>query len=214
MSGIAMSGMALAVIAAAAGCSLLQAPDDLAEWREVPLPPDPGLTEAARSDLTCQTRGVGLLATPPPPLRLPLQVILQDRRTPRTAGFVVATDGYVGTCLISPGGEGQGHLRETLLNATQQAIVIDGSGGGRLGAASGTYFWGRADARIDSVHIDLVRELHAFDDDDRTVIATLGGGYWFAWWPGGATAAVVTGLDAQGEAVVTLKQFDDGWDVQ
>jgi hypothetical protein len=153
-------------------------PDDLSSWQATPLTPDPALTEAARSHPSCQTRMISGLATPPPPLELPMQVVLQDRRTAGTAGFIVTTEGYVGVCLLSPAGEGLGNLLKAPLPAMADLLAIDGAGGGLLGArpGSGTYLWGRADARIASVTIDLIRDLHVFDDDDRLLTASLGGG--------------------------------------
>ena len=216
-SGLALTlGIAVLAVLAGLAWSAGATTDDLSGWQATPMTPDPALSVAAGSNPSCQARAVSLMATEPPPLALPVQVVLQDRRTPRTAGFVVTTTGYVGVCLLSTAGDGQGYLVEAPLPPMADSLAVEGAGGGVLGArpGSGSYVWGRADGRIASVTIDLVRELHAVDDDDRLVTASLGGGYWFGWWPDNARAAVVTGFDVGGDAVVTLKDFDDGWAVQ
>lgn len=103
------------------------------------------------------------------------------------------------------------------------AIAIDGQAEGGLvpippnhSSVWGQYslVWGRADARIAVVRIDLGGPLHDFDPDVRVVTASVGGGYWIGWWPDNQLARVVTGFDAQGTGVVALKLTDDGWVAQ
>ena len=201
--------------------------DDLTGWQATPMAPDPALSAAARSSEVCQRRSHFLNATPPPPLASPLQVALQDRRTARTAAFVVTTAAYVGACLLSPATEGAGGLYEEPLRVMADAIAIDGWTEGGLvplmkSSDWGQYslYWGRADARVASVRIELGGPLHEIDDDDRVVVATVGGGYWLAWWTpradrparaGDNQPRAITGSDVQGTTVVALELRDHGY---
>jgi hypothetical protein len=209
---IGIPALALAGVCVA-GCSLGAAPspDDLAGWSSTPLPPDPRLAVIAGTNEACQSRSVFLNATLPPPFTEPMQVVVQDRRTSRTAGFVVATTGYVGSCVISTGGQGFGYLPEGTLAQIESGMAVAGAVSGLLGAGEGSWVWGRAEARIASIGIDLASQLHVVDDDDRMVEASLGRGYWIGWWPDAATAVVITGRDAQGKIVASMKTTDDGW---
>ncbi len=165
-------------------------------------------------------------APPPPPLALPLHVVLQDRRAPRTAAFIVTTTGYVGACVLSPATDGWGGLTEGPLPGLTDALAFDGGGSFGLGAANHTveYLWGRADARVVSVRIQLGNALGDVDDDDRVVTASVGDGYWLGWWParidrpwrpGDNQATVISGFDAQGNFVGALEHtINDGWVMQ
>jgi hypothetical protein len=209
------TALAVAVLSVA-GCGLAPSlkPDDFSGWQARPLAPDPGLAANASKADACKSRSVFLNQTLPPPFPLPMQVIVQDRRTPSTAAFVVANEGYVGSCLVSPGGESFGYLQEGSVSTLDRGLTVEGSAGGLVGASQAAGVWGRSAAGIASVEIDLGPELHVADDDDRVVTTSVDHGYWIGWWPGSGIGLVITGRDGQGNVVATMKHFDDGWVAQ
>jgi len=217
VKGRVVFGMTLsAAFVAISGCSTLvpAKPDDLSGWQATPLLPDPALSLAAGTSDACQSRSILLDATLPPPFSQPMEVVLQDQRTAATAGFIVRTEGYIGSCVLSAGGTSFGTLEDKTLTPIPHGVTIDGSAGGLIGASSASWVWGRVDQSIASVAIDLGPALHVVDDDNRVVTASVGGGYWFGWWPEPGIALVVTARDAQGNVVASEKLFDDGWVAQ
>jgi hypothetical protein len=207
--------MAAAVALGACGAVEDLNPDDFSGWQAKPMEPDRGLAEKASTDKACQSRSILLNATMPPPMALPMHVELQDRRTRRTAAFIVSTDGYVGQCFVSPVQTySLGNLLATPIAALTGATDVSGSGSGILGAGEVSYIWGRTDARVATVSIDLGGQLHEVDKDDRVVLASSGGGYWLGWWPDNAEPNRVTSFDAHGDVVATLNRTDDGWVAQ
>lgn len=167
------SGFARVAFAAlvASGCGAFrQAPviDSLRDWSAVPLAPDPALVNEAVDGSTCHF-GHDSSA--------PIQVVLQDRRTPTTAAFIVTQPGWLGSCLLPKGtGATAGGVRKTPLPAMDRAIVIDESSSGTIGDAVVGVASGRGIEAITAVELDLL--------DGRVVTASVGGGHWLAWWPG------------------------------
>lgn len=204
----------LAAGLAVAGCGAVEdtSPDDFSGWQAKPMEPDRGLAEKASMDEACQSRSIMLNATMPPPMALPMHIELQDRRTPRTAAFIVSTDGYLGECFVSPV---QTYFLGNLLEAPIPALTgttdVAGSGSGILGAGEVSYAWGQADANVATVSIDLGGQLHEVDKDDRVVVASVGGGYWLGWWPDNAEPNRITALNPEGSVVATLERTDNGW---
>ena len=125
--------------------------------------------------------------------------------------FIVTIEGYSGSCVVSRGTTGFGYLQEGTPAGTVDGIAVDGGAGGAVGAGTASWNWGRADARIATIEIDIAPALHVFDDDSRVVSASVGGGYWLGWWPGPGLALTLTGRDRGGNVVARIRQMDDGW---
>ena len=71
------------------------APDRFEDWSATPLAPDASLAERVLdAESVCQA----VFADPP------ARVLIQDRRTARTAVFLLATDEELGTCGYTAGG--------------------------------------------------------------------------------------------------------------
>ena len=176
--------LAGAVAMAAAGCGVArveqQTPDSAAAWGPRPLPPDPALAaQAIAGDSACRA-----LENPEP-----LRVLVQDRRTERTAAFLVAGATQFGSCLISKGDFASGGSGPALEPMTA-ALTIDSQGGGGIDTFPAQLLGGRVDGRASTVEVRLA--------DGQSMTASLANGYWLAWWPGTTLAARVVARDAGG----------------
>jgi hypothetical protein len=181
VAGLLLAG-ALAITAA--GCSVArveqQTPDSAAAWVAQPLPPDPALAVQAVADgSTCR-----LLDNAEP-----IRVLVQDRRTERTAAFLVGGATQFGSCLISKGDFASGGAGPALEPMTA-ALTIDANGNGGPDTFPAQLLGGRVDARASTVEVRLA--------DGQTMNASLANSYWLAWWPGSALAVRVVARDAAG----------------
>ena len=195
MKRLAILALPLLLTGCGIGGLLAPAPDDLSSWQAVPLPPDAGLAEAARSQTVCR---LGAEQGAP-------KVVLQDRRTQWTAAFLVADAGNAGSCMLSSRGGGGGGASQPAmqLGALTEPIAVDEQGGGGLSGGIATLLGGRAAAAVAAVRIEL--------GNGQRVEASVGNDHWLGWWPGEARPVAVTAFDAAGRVMVTLAPAPDGW---
>ena len=175
-----------------AGCIVAQVDqgpfENFTTWSSTPLPPDAGLTAAAADPNGSCTAGPG---------GEPVALVLQDRRTEWTAGFIFRGATTFGSCIVtsaqgaSSGGSGPSPV------PFGEALSIDINGFGDAGGGTAHELGGQVEPEITSVLIAL--------SDGRTVTASVGSGYWLAWWPTDAAATTVTGFDEAGAEVVTVE---------
>jgi hypothetical protein len=190
-----VAAVAAASLAAAslAGCRGLAATaqDDLSSWQAVPLPPDPGL--AAQAAEACRPLDEVFAA----------QVVLQDQRTASTAGFLLASPGWIGSCMFSGNGGGSSSgWQSGPLPALVGAIAVDEQSSGGVGTGNATMHGGRIAPQVVAVDVVLA--------DGTRVRASVGNGHWLAWWTGGWLADTISATSAAG-AVEVLTWGPDGW---
>lgn len=195
-----MNRLAILLPMAIAGCGVigsLQGPaDDLASWQAVPLPLDASLDQLAASAGPCRIDV---------PDGVPIDVILQDRRTASTAAFLVRGPETAGSCMYSArgGGSGGGSQPAHQLRPLEQALSVDEDGSGGLGDGIASLLGGRVQAGVSSVRVE-VGEMPA-------VQASVGNGHWLAWWPNDERPTQVIALDAAGRELVVLAFGPNGW---
>jgi len=185
--GSRLLAASLVAAAAVSGCwvARVEGPpqDDLSTWSSTPLPPSADLASQAADPRRSCTAG---------PDGEPVTVILQDRRTEWTAGFLFSGATTFGSCIVTSGASsgGSGPLPDPM----RSGLSIDVIGFGTGPSSDLHELGGRIAADVTAVTISLA--------DGRTVIASVGGGHWLAWWPGDVDATNVAGLDAAGQVVV------------
>ena len=186
----AMVGLAAATLFA--GCSVLggspRTEDALRAWSDRPLAPDPALArEALNSHSAC------LMDAPAAEVR----ILLEDRRTPETAAFLVATPTMFGACLITHGTGGSSGGGGPVPGPMPGAISIDANASGGSTDAQAHLLGGRVALGASQVVVALA--------DGRAVLASLDNGYWLAWWPDTVSATNVRATDAGGGLVGTAE---------
>jgi hypothetical protein len=189
--------LAVAVLAGstiACGRTFAPSPDTLTTWQRMPIPPDPALAAKALDGMDCR----------PADFAFPIQIVLQDQRTPSTAAFLLAGGGMTGSCLISSGSGGGSGWTSAPLEAMTAPISIDEQGGGGGTEVKTTLLGGRIAPGTMRVEITL--------SDGSSMSASIGNGHWLAWWPGGLSAEKVTATPADGEVTV-IEWRDGGWSV-
>lgn len=191
----ALRGLLLPVGTAAAvmlltGCGLARVvqpnPDNMAAWSDRPMAPDPNLTKLALdSPSSCAGD----------PNDGPIRVLLQDRRTPQTAAFLVTSLSRFGSCIVTSGGSsgGSGPLPGPMTGR----LTIDANGFGTASDTEVRHLGGRVANTASQVVIKLA--------DGRSVIASIGNGYWLAWWPNTTFAERVVASDATGAEIANVK---------
>ncbi|MBI2777332.1 MAG: hypothetical protein HYX57_08775 [Chloroflexi bacterium] len=183
-----LTGLAVAMLAAGCLASRVAAPptDDLSAWSATPLAPDADLAaKAADANGSC-TAGPG---------GGPVRIILQDRRTERTAGFLFLGASTFGSCFVTASGNSSGGSGP-LPDPMTAAVSIDTGGFGDVADGQARSIGGRGQAGVNGVLVGLA--------DGRVVTATVAEGYWLAWWPNDVKATIVTGIDAAGQPVARL----------
>ena len=188
MAVIAVVGALAAVVG---GCSVARveqaSPDAAAAWSAVPLPPDPALAaQAIAEGSTCRD-----IENPEP-----VEVLIQDRRTERTAAFLVAGPTTFGSCLISKGDfstGGSGPIPDPMSGP----LTIDAFGSGGSETFKTRELGGRVANNASTITIEL--------EDGTSFGASLLNGYWLAWWPEGVRAVRVVARDAAGATVGDLE---------
>jgi hypothetical protein len=134
---------------------------------------------------------------------LPMQVVLQDRRTEFTAAFLLAAPGWTGSCLTSlVGGGGGSGWRSGVREAMTASIAIDEQSSGDLDEGTANLLGGRTAPNVVAVKVQL--------DNAVVVNASVSSGHWLAWWPGGVAAAKIT-VTALDGGVTVIEWRDGGW---
>jgi hypothetical protein len=186
--GLLMAATAVLV----AGCGLREAltptQDMLSMWSDRPLAPSADLAARATDPGSPCSAGHD---------RLPVQVLLQDRRTEVTAAFLIAGATTFGSCILTSAGGGSGGGSGPALGAMNGQITIDANGSGGAGGAEARELGGRVAGNAASVVIDL--------SDGRSVTASIGNSFWLAWWPGSIPAERVVALDAAGAEISSIE---------
>jgi hypothetical protein len=185
---LAIAVMALLVT----GCSIARVvgptPDSLAAWSDTPLPPDAGLTALAlAADSSCIGANNGG----------PIRILIQDRRTPQTAAFLVASANTFGSCVVTSAGGMSSGGSGPALGPMTALLSVDDNGAGGSGAGQIRELGGRVAPDAAQVTVQL--------KDGRSVHASLANGYWLAWWPDTTTAQHVVATDAAGAEVATVE---------
>jgi len=173
------------------GCALNRVvqpnPDSMAAWSDRPLAPDPNLTALAL--------GSGSSCTADPNGG-PFRVLLQDRRTPQTAAFLIASPKSFGSCFVTGGGGSSGGSGP-VLGAMAGRLTIDDISFGSAGNGQVRQLGGRVAPGASRVVIEL--------EDGRSVLASLGNGFWLAWWPDTTLGRRVVANDATGTEIATAE---------
>jgi hypothetical protein len=193
------SGLAWMFVVAAlvSGCGAFRQAgpaDDLRGWSAAPLPIDARLaTEALKSSVCRAGEDAG-----------PVNIVLQDRRTAQSAAFLVAGQGWSGSCLITvANGNGSGGSRSAPLPALDGALAVDERSSGGVGSGTATLVGGRAADAVVAVQVVL--------PSGQVVTASVSGGHWLAWWPGDVQAVQIVALDANGGILQTLTDTTPGY---
>lgn len=173
------------------GCGLARVvqpnPDNMAAWSDRPLAPDPNLTKLALEPTSvCATAEDGG----------PIRVLLQDRRTPQTAAFLVAGQASFGSCIVTSGSGSSSGGSGPALGPMTGPLTIEDHGSGTAGDSEVRQLGGRVANAASRVVIELA--------DGRSVIASLGHGYWLAWWPDTTAGQRVVAQDATGAEIATV----------
>jgi hypothetical protein len=187
--------LAPAVIVAAAlvlsGCGVAHVvgptPDTFADWTAIPVAPSPELASlviGGKNGCTLDPAG-GVV-----------HILVQDRRTAISAGFLIQNANSFGSCLISSGSGPSSSGWGPWPAAMSGPLTIDDNGSGSFGSGQATELGGRVDTSASSVNVTLA--------DGRTVRASVANGYWFAWWPNAGRAATVTAAAADGTVLATV----------
>lgn len=197
MSLLARHALLPATAALLVGCSLLpmaQAPkaDDLSTWSLTPLPPDPALAASAvGADGACRMDDPSDDVVAPVP-----QILVQDRRLPDTAAFLVLSATQFGDCLISRGG-GSSSGWGPVLPPTNAPLTIEDRSGSTLGQGSVDVVGGRFAFPGARVVLEL--------QDGRSIVASTANGYWLTWRPAFNGAKRVVVLAPDGTELASLE---------
>jgi hypothetical protein len=188
------AAIGLAAAALVAGCGLAReatpAEDALQAWSDHPLAPDAAIAMQALT-----THSACLMESPPGQVR----ILVQDRRTPQTAAFLVASPTMFGSCIVNGGSGGSSGGSGPAPGPMAAAVTIDSIASGGSARAQGRLLGGRVVGQASQVVVALA--------DGRSVVASLNNGYWLAWWPDTTTAVSVEATDAAG-AQLAMVQVD------
>ncbi len=182
--GLALSGCGIARVVGPTA-------DTMADWSLTPLAPDPRLAALALQ------AGRGALCTLDP-AGGPVRILLQDRRTAATAGFLLANATSFGSCLLTTGTGGSSSGWGPPPAAMTGPLTIDDNGSGS--SNSGPSLWelgGRVGPGVAGARVVLA--------DGRQVVATVANGYWMAWWPTFGPAREVLATDLAGNQVADVQ---------
>ena len=188
------AGLTVAALVVLAGCQPVApaTPQQLA-WPMQPLVPDPALAVLAGQ--------VGSACQPQVRPNEPFHVLLEDRRAPGIASFLIASNAHFGSCILMRTGTGTtgGSESGDLPAAEFTGIALDAGGTDVLetGAGIASYRGGRADPTVASVSVSL--------PDGRVVVATVGSGYWLASWQGDAIPSKLVATDGSGNVIATIE---------
>jgi hypothetical protein len=191
---VAIGFVALA-LAGCGGAFPMPSADDFETWSRTPLAPDPGMAKVALEEVHGACRG-NLDAA------VPLQILIQDRRTASTAGFLLMAPSHFGSCLISAGGAGGGSSTD-VMPTLNGVITVDEQGSGESNGNHTDTLGGLVAPNVASVKVGR--------RDGIEIIASVANGYWLTWWPGGEPAVMVTAIDADGVILATLNRQGDSW---
>ena len=126
----------------------------------------------------------------------PARILVQDRRTILSAGFLLANSNSFGSCMITGGSGASSSGWGPLPGAMTGPLTIDDNGSGSFGAGQATELGGRVDASASSVSVLLA--------NGATVQASVANGYWFAWWPNLGAASSVVATDPNGVQIANV----------
>jgi len=162
-------------------------PETFADWSATPLAPSADLSAlvlAGQHGCTLDPAGGAT------------HILVQDRRTALSAGFLLQNASSFGSCLISggsgPSSSGWGPWPAPMTGP----LSIDDDGNGTFGTGQAWELGGRVDPAAASVTVTL--------PDGHTISASVANGYWFAWWPNAGTAVSVTATAADGRVLAMV----------
>jgi len=162
-------------------------PETFADWSATPLAPSADLAAlvlGGQHGCTLDSGGG------------PAHILIQDRRTALSAGFLLQNANSFGSCLISGGSGPSSSGWGPLPAAMTGPLTIDDNGNGSFGTGMAWELGGRVDTSATSVIVTL--------PNGRTITASVATGYWFAWWPNAGAAATVTATAADGHVLATV----------
>jgi hypothetical protein len=189
------ASVAVLSLAACRGAFPMPSSDDFSTWSRTPLAPDPALARLALDEEHGPCRG-NLEA------QVPLRILIQDRRTSSTAGFLLTAPGHFGSCLISAGGSGGGSSTN-IMPALTGVISVEEQGSGESNGAHTDSLGGLVAPNVAVVKVGL--------RDATEITASVANGFWLSWWPGGEPAQIVTAIDSDGVIVAVLNRQGDTW---
>lgn len=183
--------LAAASMLVAAGCGVARvvepAEDSLATWSERPLAPDPALAALALAEQSaCVALGNAGMA----------RILVQDRRMPNTAAFLVSGPTFFASCLVTRDGSSRGGSGPAL-DPMSGPLTIDNNGEGEVGDGSVRMLGGRVAAGVSRALVEFV--------DGGSVPASTAGGYWLAWWPDARLARSIVSVDAAGAIIARVE---------
>ena len=184
--------IALATAALVTGCGPVTVTtpteDALQAWSDHPLAPDPALAMQAMT-----THSACLLDAPTGQVR----VLLQDRRTPQTAAFLVATPTMLGSCIVTSGSGASSGGGGPAPGPMAGAVSIDANASGGSTSAQNRLLGGRVVRQASQVVVALL--------DGRSVVTSLNNGYWLAWWSDTAVAQRIVAYDASNAEIASVE---------
>jgi hypothetical protein len=188
----AVQAAALHIVAAAAlaGCGAaafpVGTPDSLETWNARPLPPDPAMAAVAIGENgPCLMGDAGAVDPPLVP-----QILVQDRRTPNIAGFLVQSATHFGSCIVSRSSGMAGGGYGDPLGPMTSNLTIDSQGRGTVGDGEAEELGGRVALPGAQVVVRL--------ENGQNVMASVANGFWLAWWPASNRATSVVAVDGSG----------------